>query len=634
MVTRRLCLTIAGLLFTAAAALAQQPADTILYNGKVLTVDKNSRIAQAVAVRGTQIAAVGSDADVLKLAGPNTVKVDLKGKTVTPGLINTHLHIESPGGYGRDLPASKLKEYPLNFRAVRTKDDVIKQIKDTIAAFKFKPGEWVYFTANPRGDQAKLLFDVLNRWELDKGAPDNPIALTLGLPVVNGLMLNSKGIEALWKKYGDFIETYGRYWIDASGKPSGIVEPPAVRILLEDEDFVPPAAPEDVGPLYKKVLEEHAAIGLTTLSGALHTSVVRVYKWLEGRGEMPVRYGYGEMSTFGIPGRDNRQFKMGAGTDTIWITSLSARAVDGSGSRMCITLKRDSSAAAAVTGDTAAIGSGLSAASEWWPRGQCSLDIEYGGAKGARIKKNYFMEWYSDVAQAGLRSANAHVSGNDSHSMLLTEYEKIDRAKPGAVKGWAMDHCNLIDPQDIPRAAKLGLMWSCSSGNAVDAEVVAAFGEQTTHSFAAPIKKMLDAGINVSLEGEGAGTFWGSIELLITRKDEHGKVWGPNEKVDRATALRIATQNGANYVLKGDKLGSLEPGKFADLIILEQDYMTMPEDDISEIRPLMTMMGGKMTFLRTDFSNDSNLKPAGATISTYEDLQKRRPAGGMGGGGD
>jgi predicted amidohydrolase YtcJ len=615
------------------AGLAQQPADTILYNGKVLTVDKGFTIAQAVAVRGTQIAAVGSDADIMKLAGPNTMKLDLKGKTVTPGLINTHLHIESPGGYAKDLPATKLKQYALNFRAVNTKDDVIKQMKDTIAAFKFKPGEWVYFTANPRGDQAKLLFDILNRWELDKAAPDNPVALTLGLPVVNGLMVNSKGIEALWKKHGDFIETYGRYWIDASGKPSGILEPPAVRILLEDPDFIPPAAPEDVGPFYRKILEEHAALGLTTISGSLHTSIVNVYRWLEQRGEMPVRYGYGEMSTFGIPGADNTKFKMGAGTDTIWITSLSARAVDGSGSRMCISLKRDSTAAAAVSGDNAAIGSGLSAASEWWPRGQCSLDIEYNGAKGARIKKNYFMEWYNEVAKAGLRSGNAHVSGNDSHSMLLTEYEKIDRAKPGAVKGWAMDHCNLIDPRDIPRAAKLGLMWSCGSGNAIDEEVVAAFGEQITHSFAAPIKKMVDAGINVSLEGEGAGTFWGSVELLVTRKDEHGKVWGPNERVDRATALRIATQNGANYVLKGDKLGSLEPGKFADLVILDRDYMTMSEDDIGDMRPLMTMMGGKVMFLRTDFSAETNMKPQGATISTYEELQKRRPAGGMGGGG-
>ena len=612
---------------------AQQTADTILYNGKVLTVDSKFSIAEAVAVRSGQIAAVGKSADVLKLAGPNTLKIDLQGKTVTPGLINTHLHIESPGGYGRDLPASKLKEYPLNFRAAKTKDDVLKQIKDAIAAFKFKPGEWVYFTTSPRGNQAAMIFDELNRWELDKAAPDNPIVMTLGIPVVNGLMINSKAIEKLWAKHGDFIEKYGRYWIDSSGKPSGIMEPPAVRILLEDPDFVPVALPEDVAPLYRKVLEEQSAMGLTTISGALHTSVVRAYKWLEARGELPLRYGYGEMSTFGIPGADMKPFKMGGGTDMMWITSMSARAVDGSGSRMCITLKRDSAAAAALTGDDAAIGGGLSAASKWWPRGQCSLDIEYGGAKGGRLKANYFMDWYKEVARDGLRSANVHVSGNDSHSRLLSEYELIDRAKPGSVKGWAMDHCNLIDPKDIPRAAKLGLMWSCSSGNAVDSEVVAAFGQLVANKYAAPIKSMIDAGINVSLEGEGAGTFWGSVELLVTRKDEKGTVWGADQRLDRPTALRIATQNGANYVLKGDKLGSIQPGKMADLLILDRDFMTVPEDDISQIRPLLTMLGGKVVFVRTDFANEQNLKPAGAVISTYDELQKRRPTGGAGGGG-
>ena len=114
-------------------------------------------------------------------------------------------------------------------------------MKDIIAAFQIEPGEWVAFTGNPRGDQARLLWDDLNRWELDKAAPDNPISLSGGIPVVNMMLLNSKALDQLWAKYGDFIETYGRYWIDASGRPDGHLEAPAVRILLEDDDFVPNA---------------------------------------------------------------------------------------------------------------------------------------------------------------------------------------------------------------------------------------------------------------------------------------------------------------------------------------------------------------------------------------------------------
>ncbi len=132
---------------------------------------------------------------------------------------------------------------------------------------------------------------------------------------------------------------------------------------------------------------------------------------------------------------------------------------------------------------------------------------------------------------------------------------------------------------------------------------------------------MLDAGVKVSLEGG-----WPAIETLITRKDEDGKVWGPDQRVDRATALRVATRNGANYVLKGDQLGSIEAGKLADLVVIDQNYMTMPEEDISEIRALVTMLGGKFMFRHSDFANEYNLRPAGTLISTLEDLQSRRPA--------
>ncbi len=616
---KRIWMLVTTIIVSMSMSYAQQDADTILHNGKILTVDQQFSIAEAVAVRDDQIVAVGSSEEVLRLAGPDTLRIDLKGRTVTPGLINTHVHLESPGAYGSDLPAPLRKQYPLNFRTVRTKDDVLKQIEDIITAFKIEPGEWVYFSGRPRGDQAGLLYDDLDRWELDKAAPDNPIALAGGIPVVNMLLLNSQAIEKLWNKYGDFIETYGRYWIDDTGRADGHLEAPAVRILLEDEEFIPPPEPKDVAPLYRKNLEERIAVGNTTISGGLHTSSVRAYQWLEARGELPVRYGYGVMSTFGLPDAE-RQFEMGSGTDMIWITSMSSRAVDGAGSRMCISIERDS-AAAQEGGDSEMMG--LSAVSEWWPRGQCLMDIEYGGgSRGAAVKANYFNEWYTQVAQDGLRSANVHVSGNDSHSRVISLFERLDRANPGAVRGWAMDHCTLIDPADVPRAARLGLMWSCSPLGEGDRApmIAAAFGDQVAHTYVAQIKSMLDAGISVSLEGE-----WPAVESLITRKDSQGKVWGPDQRVDRETALRVATINGAAYVLKTDRLGSIEVGKLADLVVLDRDYLTVPEQEISETRSLMTMLGGKMVFLDTDFAGEYNLNPEGALITTLEELEGRRP---------
>ncbi len=630
---------VAGVIATSiTVGLAQQTADTVLYNGKVLTVDSNFSTAEAVAVQGNRIVAVGADDDVLRMAGPNTLRIDLKGRTVTPGLINTHVHLEWIGNYARELGALKSRVFPVNVRGLTDKDEILQRFSDVIAAFKIPPGQWLYFSPNWTGSQAEVMFNELDATELDKAAPNNPIVIRMGMTVENSSMVNGLAIKELWRKYGMFLENYGRYWIDESGKPSGMLEPPASRLAWEDDEFGLGAKSEDVAPYFRKILmERYSSVGVTMLSGALNTSTVRAYQWLDSRDEMPLRYAYGSMGSF-HPTRDMSQYQLGAGTDTVFIASLSARATDGGGIRMCIGLPRNDEALTALRAGAGADGGDMNqVAAEWWPRGQCNLDIEYGGgggttSKGASIKRNYFVEWYNQVAQQGLRSANAHVSGDRSVTMMIDAWERIDRSKPGSVKGWAFDHCNLVNPADIPRAARLELMFSCSPGNAVASEggarsPLVAFGEEVLHTYASPFKSMTEAGINVSLEGEGQ-SWWGAIETMITRKDDEGRVWGPHEKVDRQTALRIATQNGANYVLKGDQVGSVETGKWADLIILDRDYMSVPEEEISEIEPLMTMMGGKFIFLRTDFSNEHNLKPTGAEISTRQELLARRPGGG------
>ena len=205
--------------------------------------------------------------------------------------------------------------------------------------------------------------------------------------------------------------------------------------------------------------------------------------------------------------------------------------------------------------------------------------------------------------------------------------DSIEEAQPGAVKGWAFDHCTMVPPDSIPRAAALGLMFSCDMTNAISSDLergarstLGAFGADILHTYGAPIGSMLKAGINVSSEGD-----WEDIETMITRLDLKGEVWGPDQRIDRQSALKVATQNGAHYVLKGDQLGSIEPAKFADLLVLDRDYMSMPVDEISEMRPLMTMKGGQFILLRTDFSDEYNLEPAGAEIGTLEELRARRP---------
>ena len=135
------------------------------------------------------------------------------------------------------MSPTKSRKFPVNMRVVQTKDDLVKQISDIIAAFNIPPGEWLFFPTNPRGDQAKIIFDDMNATELDRAAPNNPIIMSVGMPERNINMASGNAIRELWRKYGDFLETYGRYWIDAAGKPSGVLEAPASRLPWEDEEF-------------------------------------------------------------------------------------------------------------------------------------------------------------------------------------------------------------------------------------------------------------------------------------------------------------------------------------------------------------------------------------------------------------
>jgi predicted amidohydrolase YtcJ len=607
-------------------AYAQQgPADLILHNGKVLTVDASFSTAQAVAVTGNTITAVGSDADVLKLSGPNTQVIDLKGRTVTPGMMDTHRHYSADGSIQSE---PERKSYRVDWSAVKTKEDVLNQIAGIIQKYKIPPGEWIHFDnsvgfmglATPTTVlHGKIMFDELNRWELDKAAPNNPIIMSEGVPEYNGLLINGVAMDILWKDYGDFIKENGRYWIDSSGRPDGHIESIATRPIMMV--YNPRPSPEAQAPGFRRIHEREAAIGLTLVSGRYPVYRVESLKLLESRGQLIQRVAYGLEDTFGVikdlSELKNYTSKMGSGTDKIWIVSIAPSSVDGAGSRMCTNQKKE----------------GNGAIDHLYPMGQCYQDAEFRGAAGkaAPMPKNYYRDWIMASAEYGIRFANTHMSGDRSNAQFLKMIaEAQQKFGPNSTKDWSSDHCTMVNPADLPMAGKLGVRFSCNPGSVNgSASRAENFGEEVVQKFSAPLKTMVDNGVRISYEGEGARHVWAGLYAFLTRKDEDGKVWGAQEKIDRATALKMATMGGAEYVLKPEKLGSIETGKIADLLVLDRDFMTIPDADVPNIRPLVTVFDGKIVYVHKQFAEEYSLRPAGAVISTYEDM---RPTGGFGGG--
>ena len=602
----------------------EAPADLILRNGKVLTVDANFTIAQAVAVRGNEIAAVGTDAQVMPLAGPNTRVIDLKGRTVIPGLIDTHRHMYNYAerSYGGQFDPHQLKRYPIDWRGVSSTEDVLNQVKALIDKYKFPPGQWIYFVNQLNfiragtGEQAKILYNDLTRWELDKVTPNNPVAMTIGIPDFNGVILNSKAIDLIWGQHEDFLKQNGRYWIDAQGRPEGHLEPPASRLVLP---YTYNRDPEILSVMYKADAEENASMGITTISTRLPGDTLKAYELLQSRGQLSFRLGYGPIERFGNVtdlenGLQGVADLVGSGGENIWITAIGPTAVDGASTRACTDQKR-----------VAAYG----AIDGWYPFGQCHLDVEFNGAVGrtARITKNYFRDWVMASGREGIRFANVHVAGDRAVGLMLNNIEQVQRQYGReATKNWALDHCDMVNPADFARIARLGLFMSCYVANSVeDSEAVAkAYGEQVANTFLSPLKSMINAGVKVVFETDRASYIWTDLERGVTRKDLKGKVWGAQERVDKPTALRMVTSWAAEYVLKPDKLGTIQQGKLADLLVLDRDYLTIPDDDISEIQPLLTVMDGKIVFVNTQFAQEYNLRPAGAVVSTYKDLIQRR----------
>ena len=534
-------------LFAAAAgpASAQAP-DTVLVNGKIVTVDDRFTIAQALAIKGERILKVGTTAEVEALRGPQTRVIDLAGRTVIPGLIDNHAHW---------VRAAEHDE--LRFDGVTSRQQALKMLADRVHSVP--AGEWIVvlggwseeqFTDEPRGFSLE---------ELDRIAPNNPVVLQA---VYNHSYLNSVALIAAKIDAGTPDPQGGRIEKDAGGKPTGLVRGAggvafvAARVPLQNQEAWLANT--------RKLVSYLNSMGVTAWldaggrgMGAKH---YEPYRYLADRGDLTIRLFWTTIRQPATPAqvdavigeiRDLKPFQGNDYFDNVgWGESVFAP----------------------VT------------------------------TQLLRVETNTRAEDLAQMRRLLLALAergiyvNSHVEMSTAIDAFLNEYESINKERP--IKGlhWSFSHLDQVSEAQLERMKKLGMTAQIHSRPLIQGALM-----HKVHGDKAwdmpPFRRIQDSGIHWGLGSDATAVTTSNpfytLSFAVTGRMIGGRAVN-RQTISREEALIAHTRSNAIFLFQEGNLGSLAPGKYADLLVLDRDYLTVPDSEIKDIRPLVTMVGGKL----------------------------------------
>jgi predicted amidohydrolase YtcJ len=545
-------------------------ADLILHNGKVVTADAKFTIAQAVAIKDGRITAIGANDAVLKERGSRTRMVDLGGKTVLPGLIDAHVHAVGAGlsEYKQPLP-------PLGS---------IVEIQEYIRAkAKTTPkGEWIVVprTLPPRLREMRMP----TRQDLDV-TTDHPVAF-------DGSYVWSANTKAL-QVSGITRETPnppgGEVVKDKNGEPNGILRNAAQ--LLKGAQRAETFTQQDKLAALEQMLKLYAEAGLTSVGDrAVTPEEVALYEKLHDQKRLPVRVGLTWRINAARPIEKIEQeinaskWKTGLGDDWLRFTTFKVT-LDG--------------------------GQSVGTAYQRMPYGPFGKQL-YGqtdpDARGTLFIDPDKLYRIFHAARAKGWQLTAHAQGGGAIDALLDAFERLDKEKSIRGERHHVMHGSMMSEQAIQRIKRLDVSMDVQPGWLyLDAPALKrVFGKQNMRWFF-PLHTFLQQGIPVAggadhMIGHGKDNAVNPFNpflnmwMCVTRKTREGETFYPEEKVSREDALRIYT-NGAAWIQFAEKeRGSLEAGKLADLVVIDRDYLTCPEEQIKDIQPLVTMVGGRTVY--------------------------------------
>ena len=533
------------------ASLLAQDADIVLINGKILTPDAQFSAQQALAVRDGKITAVGTTAQIRKLAGAKARVIDLGGRTVIPGLIDSHMHA---------IRAASFFATESNWAGVPTLAEALDRIRES--AKTKRPGEWVVVGGGWKPEQFKEK-RLPTQAELTEAAGDHPAYVQM---LYASALMNQRGLDALNIKSDADLPGGGKLDRDASGRPTGGITGGIVPLF----DRLPRPTLEQRVDGTKKFFRELNRLGMTGVSDPCGNNVTpetyeAINKVWRDR-QLTVRVAY-TICGFNPPHEVEEYQKylglmpMGFGDDMMHFNGIGEQIV--------------------------------------W----AINNVEKPNA--ADLERFYQIAKWAAGRGYGL---TFHCGTDAAVDAILKVFERVDSEVSIKNLRWSIAHLNDASPASLRRMKALGMGWTMQDAMYFSGEEA----ERTEGAAAArrmpPVETAREIGVPV-----GAGTDahrvapyspFTALQWALDGKTVGGKVVrGPEETPSRANALRAYTQGSAWFSHDDDKRGSLEPGKFADLAVLTKDYMTVPVEQIGGLESVLTMVGGKIVYAAGPFAS-------------------------------
>ncbi|KON29262.1 hypothetical protein AC482_06935 [miscellaneous Crenarchaeota group-15 archaeon DG-45] len=535
-------------------------ADMVIVNGKVLTVDARNSIVEAVAVRDGRIVATGSTSDVMRLAGEGTEVVDLGGRTATPGFIDSHTHPSHA--------ATRLYEINCRSPPVRSVGEILAMVSER--AGEVEPGRWIRGTNY--NDLKLEERRHITRWELDEAAPENPVFIskeTGHLYVVNSRALELAGIA---RETPD--PPGGQIDRGPDGEATGLLYETAGDLVAS---LIPPYSVEEIKEGLRRVWDQFSRWGVTTTHDAsAYGDAIRAYQQLLAEGVRRVR------TLLMVSVHPQRP----AGADLLdAMTALGVESGFGSDWLKVMSLK--------IMGDGS--GSGGSAA---------VYAPQHRGTKGLGLMTTSPEEMRrltAEAHRAGIR-VSIHSIGDRGIDLALDAIEEAQRLRPAPDMRHRIEHNSLCTPKQLERIRELGVTPSSSIGYmwGVGDDYVENFGPERSR-WLHPHRTMLEMGITAGGNSDhpvSDGNPLIQIYEAVTRRTRTDQVVGPEEAIAVMDAIRLYTWNGAYLGKEEDVKGNIEPGKLADIVVLDRDILTAEPEEIKDIRVEMTIVDGKVVYRR------------------------------------